>query len=43
MGKRSRSIRFGLFYNRKDKEISAKGPIGKFFSNDALKRNDENN
>ena len=36
MGKRSGCIWFGLFYNRKDKEISAKGPVGKFFSSKAL-------
>ena len=37
MGKRSRRIRISLFYFRKNKNISAKGPIGKFFSENSLK------
>ena len=37
MGKRTRSIRFSIFYDRKDKKITAKGPIGKFFSENSIK------
>ena len=37
MGKRTRGIWSCLFYIRKDIEISAKGPVGKFFKEDALK------
>ena len=41
MGKRSGCIWSCLFYIEKDKEIFAKGPVGKFFSKDALKEINE--
>ena len=36
-GKRTRCLWFSLFYSRKVDTIVAKGPIGKFFSEEALK------
>ena len=37
MGKRTRSVWLAYFTLEKDKTIKGKGPIGKFFSEDALK------
>ena len=37
MGKRTGSIWFGLFFNRKGRVYFGKGPIGKFFSEDSIK------
>ena len=36
MGKRARFFWFSLFYIRKKDKINAKGPIGKFFSENSL-------
>ena len=42
MGKGARRLWIGLFFFEKNKNLSGKGPVGKFFSEKSINRNNEN-